>query len=111
MREESIMDQIIRRSLFYVVVCLMTFYFLSFFLMALGPTILGHNLYNYSLRHLPAFPVGISILGEPVLATIWGILIFGEQPLSSTLLGGLVIIMAIVLVMTQMKSESEVVAP
>jgi len=82
--------------------------YLFFFLMALGPTILGHNLYNYSLRHLPAFPVGISILGEPVLATIWGVIIFGEQPLSSTLLGGLVIIMAIVLVMTRMKSAAEV---
>jgi drug/metabolite transporter (DMT)-like permease len=82
--------------------------YLIFFLLALGPTILGHNLYNYALRHLPAFPVGISILGEPVLATIWGIIIFGETPLFTTLLGGFVIIMAIVLVMTRMKAVTEV---
>jgi drug/metabolite transporter (DMT)-like permease len=83
--------------------------YLIFFLLALGPTILGHNLYNYALRHLPAFPVGISILGEPVLATIWGILIFGEVPLFTTLLGGLIIILAIVLVMTRMSRATEVV--
>jgi drug/metabolite transporter (DMT)-like permease len=77
--------------------------YIFFFLLALGPTILGHNLYNYALRHLPAFPVGVSILGEPLLATIWGILIFGEKPLPSTLHGGLIIILAIVLVMTRMK--------
>jgi drug/metabolite transporter (DMT)-like permease len=84
--------------------------YLIFFLLALGPTILGHNLYNYALRHLPAFPVGISILGEPVLATIWAIIIFGEKPLFTTLWGGLIIILAIVLVMTRMKRATEVVA-
>jgi drug/metabolite transporter (DMT)-like permease len=84
--------------------------YLIFFLMALGPTILGHNLYNYALRHLPAFPVGISILGEPVLATIWGLIIFGEKPLFTTLLGGLIIILAIVIVMARMKTATEVVS-
>jgi drug/metabolite transporter (DMT)-like permease len=84
--------------------------YLIFFLLALGPTILGHNLYNYALRHLPAFPVGVSILGEPVLATIWGILIFGETPLFTTLIGGLIIILAIVLVMTRMGKATEVVS-
>ncbi len=82
--------------------------YLFFFLMALGPTILGHNLYNYALRHLPAFPVGISILGEPVLATLWGILIFGEKPLPSTLMGGMIIILAIVLVMIRLKPVSDI---
>jgi drug/metabolite transporter (DMT)-like permease len=82
--------------------------YLLFFLMAIGPTIFGHNLYNYALRHLPAFPVGISILGEPVLATIWGILIFGETPLFTTLVGGIVIIIAIILVMARMKGAVKV---
>jgi drug/metabolite transporter (DMT)-like permease len=83
---------------------------LLFFLMALGPTILGHNLYNYALRHLPAFPVGMSILGEPVLATIWGMIIFHENPIFTTVLGGLIIIFAIVLVMTRLKPPVEVTA-
>ena len=84
--------------------------YLLFFLLALGPTILGHNLYNYALRHLPAFPVGMSILGEPVFATIWAMIIFHEFPLATTLMGGAIIIIAIMLVMTRMKSATEVIS-
>lgn len=86
------------------------FDYLLFFLMAFGPTILGHNLYNYALRHLPVFPVGMSILGEPVLATIWGIIIFGENPIFSTLIGGIIIILAVVMVMVKLKTKSEIKA-
>lgn len=84
--------------------------YLIFFLLAAGPTILGHNLYNYALRHLPAFPVGISILGEPVLATIWAMLVFHEFPIGATIIGGLIIISAIVLVMSRMKVAPEAAA-
>jgi len=76
--------------------------YLYLFLMALGPTILGHSLYNYALRHLPAFPVGMSILGEPVFATIWGILVFAENPASSTIFGGAIILFAVILVMLKL---------
>lgn len=78
--------------------------YLLFFLMALGPTILGHNLYNYALRHLPAFPVGMSILGEPVLATIWGMIIFSEFPISTTIFGGFIIILSVALVMMRLRT-------
>ena len=81
--------------------------YVIFFLLALGPTILGHNLYNYALRHLPAFPVGMSILGEPVLATIWGMIIFGENPILTTVLGGLVIILSVVMVMARLRIKTE----
>ncbi len=78
-----------------------------FFLMALGPTILGHNLYNYALRHLPAFPVGMSILGEPILASIWAMLIFSEMPTLSTIFGGIIIILAITMTIIKMKMTLE----
>jgi drug/metabolite transporter (DMT)-like permease len=79
--------------------------YLIFFLLALGPTILGHNLYNFALRHLPAFPVGMSILGE-VLATIWGVILLSENPIFSTLIGGVIIILAVALVMFRLKSSA-----
>lgn len=47
---------------------------------ALGPSLIGHATYNYSLRKLPAFVVGVAILGEPVGATILGIIILGQKP-------------------------------
>jgi drug/metabolite transporter (DMT)-like permease len=81
--------------------------YLIFFLLAFGPTILGHNLYNFALRHLPAFPVGMSILGEPVLATIWGMIIFGENPILTTVMGGLVIILSVVMVMARLRIKTE----
>ncbi len=81
--------------------------YLIFFLLAFGPTILGHNLYNYALRHLPVFPVGMSILGEPVLATIWATIIFREYPILSTILGGAIIILSVVMVMTRLKTQQE----
>lgn len=80
--------------------------YLIFLLLALGPTIMGHNLYNFALRHLPAFPVGMSILGEPVLATIWGIILLSENPIFSTLIGGIIIILAVALVMIRLKSST-----
>jgi drug/metabolite transporter (DMT)-like permease len=79
--------------------------YLLFFLLALGPTILGHNTYNYALKHLPAFPVGMSILGEPVLATIWGMIIFREYPIFTTILGGVIIILSVALVMLRLRKR------
>jgi drug/metabolite transporter (DMT)-like permease len=84
--------------------------YLIFFLLALGPTILGHNLYNYALRHLPVFPVGMSVIGEPVLATIWGIIILGENPIFTTIVGGVIIIVAVVMVLARLKTGQEIKA-
>ena len=81
--------------------------YLIFFLLAVGPTILGHNVYNYALRHMPAFPVGMSILGEPVLATIWAMIIFKEYPIISTIMGGAIIILSVIMVMTRLKTGQE----
>lgn len=81
--------------------------YLIFFLLALGPTILGHNLYNYALRHLPVFSVNMTILGEPVLATIWGMIIFAEYPILTTILGGVIIILSVVMVMSRLKTRQE----
>ncbi|UCC80618.1 MAG: DMT family transporter [Candidatus Zixiibacteriota bacterium] len=82
--------------------------YLIFFLLALGPTILGHNLYNFALRHLPAFPVAMSIIGEPVLATIWGMIILGENPIFTTIIGGAIIILAVVMVLSRLKTPQVV---
>lgn len=72
--------------------------YLFFFLLAAGPTLVGHSLYNYSLKHVKAHKVGLSIVGEPVLASIWAIFIFSEIPTVSTLVGAMIIISALVLV-------------
>ncbi len=72
-----------------------------FVLLAAVPTLIGHSLYNYTLKHVAAHKVGISIIGEPIFATIWGILIFSEIPRMTTVLGGLIIIISLILVFSQ----------
>lgn len=47
-------------------------------LLALGPQLLGHTSFNWALAHLSATFVALSILGEPVGATIFAYFLFGE---------------------------------
>jgi len=72
--------------------------FLWFFLLALIPQLTGHTLYNWALKHLRAYLVGTSILGEPIGATILGYLVFKEVPFAQTYIGGGMILLGIYLV-------------
>lgn len=47
--------------------------------LALGPQLLGHTAFNWSLRHLSATFVAIAILGEPIGSALLALLIFGEH--------------------------------
>jgi drug/metabolite transporter (DMT)-like permease len=49
-------------------------------LMALVPHLLGHGTLNWAVRRLRAYLVNLVVLGEPVLATCYAFLIFGEVP-------------------------------
>jgi drug/metabolite transporter (DMT)-like permease len=49
-------------------------------LMALVPQLIGHTAINRSLGYLPAASVAIAILGEPVGATLLGIVFLNEAP-------------------------------
>jgi drug/metabolite transporter (DMT)-like permease len=51
----------------------------SFILLALVPTLFGHTLFNSALRHLPASTVSVSIVGEPLGATVLAYFIFGSR--------------------------------
>lgn len=49
-----------------------------FLLLALVPTLLGHYLFNWLLKYLSATSVSMSVLGEPVGATLLAYLLLGE---------------------------------
>ena len=66
-------------------------------LMAAGPHLMGHGLLNWSVRRLRAFTVNMAVLGEPVLATIYAALLFGEVPGSWFYAGAALIVAGIVL--------------
>ena len=66
---------------------------------ALGPMLLGHTGFNWSLRYVPAYVVSLAILAEPVGATIIAALMpsIAERPSAWTLVGGAVILAGLVL--------------
>ncbi|MCX6831558.1 MAG: DMT family transporter [candidate division Zixibacteria bacterium] len=66
-----------------------------FVLLAFVPTLLGHSLYNYSLKHFKAHLVGTMNLGEPIMASVWALMLFGESPTLMTVLGAALIFAAI----------------
>jgi drug/metabolite transporter (DMT)-like permease len=68
-----------------------------FLLMALGPSILGHTMYNWTLRHVPASVVSVSLLGEPVGSSLLAFLLLSEAPPELAVVGGAVILVGIVL--------------
>lgn len=74
--------------------------YVIFFLLALVPSCLGHTLYNYCLRYLKAAVVSVSILGEPVGATLLAVLFFSEIPIPLIITGGVLVMGGIYLVVT-----------
>jgi drug/metabolite transporter (DMT)-like permease len=62
--------------------------------LAAGPMLVGHTGMNWALKHLPAHVVNLTVLGEPVGASILAMLIpaIGERPDGWTLLGGALIL-------------------
>ncbi len=65
--------------------------------MALVSQLIGHSGYNWALRHLAPLFVAIVLVGEPVLASLWGWWLFGEQPGWRTAAGGVLILAGIAL--------------
>jgi drug/metabolite transporter (DMT)-like permease len=76
-----------------------------FALLALVPTMMGHSLYNYLLKFIRPHLVGITILGEPIGATVFAALLFKEYPPPTTYLGGAMILGGILLALSKITSE------
>lgn len=69
--------------------------YLLFLAMAVFCTLLGHSLMNWSLRYLDATFIGTAFLGEPVLASGMALVIFAEVPTTTTVAGGIVILISL----------------
>lgn len=72
--------------------------YLIFTLLALGPMLAGHTIYNWALKYVSPTLVSVSLLGEPVGSTILAFLILNESPGFGALLGGPVILAGIFMV-------------
>jgi drug/metabolite transporter (DMT)-like permease len=62
--------------------------YLWLILMALGPQLLGHTMFNWALRYIPAASVAVVILGEPIGSSILAYFLLHEELTWLKLAGG-----------------------
>ena len=68
---------------------------LLFIALAIVPTILGHTVLNWAIKHVPASVVSISLLGEPVVAALLALAFFSQRPSRTTIAGGVLVLLGI----------------
>jgi drug/metabolite transporter (DMT)-like permease len=61
-------------------------------LLALVPQLLGHSIFNWSLKFIPVSLVSVTLLGEPVGSTILAYFLLQQQP-GWVKIGGAVLIL------------------
>lgn len=67
-----------------------------FILLAIVPNLLGHNLFNWSLKYVSANAISIAILFEPVGASILAYFVFREYLHASQVIGGVIVLAGII---------------
>lgn len=79
--------------------------YLLFLLLALIPQLIGHTIFNWALRFLPAPIVAIAILGEPVGSTILAYFILEEGLTIWKILGGISIFTGVLTAFSNWRRE------
>ena len=69
--------------------------YLTGFGMAILCTLMGHSVFSWGLKYLPPAFISTAKLLEPVFASLLGLVLFREIPGTLTILGGIIIIIAI----------------
>ena len=69
-----------------------------FLFLGLVPSIFGHNLLNYAVKYITPTAVSSVPLGEPIIASIFALLLFGEAIPFGALLGGPVVLIGVYII-------------
>lgn len=70
-----------------------------FLLLAIIPTVLGHMLFNWLMKYISATTVSMSILGEPIGASLLAYILLDEMMSYMQIAGGLLAILGLILFM------------
>lgn len=65
---------------------------LLFMALAAGPGLLGHTLINWTLKYLESSVVSVSLLAEPIGATLLALVFLVEFPSPATIVGGVIVL-------------------
>lgn len=74
-----------------------------FSMLAIVPNLLGHTLFNWSLKWVSTNTISIAILFEPVGAAVLAYFIFAEKLIASQITGGLIVVGGISLFIVDFK--------
>ena len=56
--------------------------------LAVVPTIIGHTVFNWALKHVRPTAISLAFLGEPVVAGVLALIFFAQRPPLATFIGG-----------------------
>jgi len=65
--------------------------------LAVVPTIIGHSVFNWAVKHVRPTAISVAFLGEPVLASLLALMFFGQRPPIETLIGGVFVLAGVYL--------------
>jgi drug/metabolite transporter (DMT)-like permease len=78
-----------------------------FVALAVIPTILGHTVFNWALKHVQPSAVSVTFLGEPLVASGLAFLFFAQRPPLATLIGGALVLVGIYLTTSARKPREQ----
>jgi drug/metabolite transporter (DMT)-like permease len=65
--------------------------------LAVVPTIIGHTLFNWSIKHVRPTAISLTFLAEPVVASLLALMFFGQRPPLATFIGGALVLAGVYL--------------
>jgi len=74
--------------------------------LAVGPQLLGHTSFNWAIKYLSATFIAVTILGEPIAASLLALVVFPEQQLQPLQVAGGVVLLLGIAVATLAESRS-----
>jgi drug/metabolite transporter (DMT)-like permease len=76
--------------------------------LAIVPTILGHTVFNWAIRHVRPSVISLAFLGEPVAASLLAFLFFAQRPPLATLIGGALVLAGVYLSMSTQQANDPI---
>jgi drug/metabolite transporter (DMT)-like permease len=76
-----------------------------FFATAIISQLIGYLMSSYSLGHLPASVVSVTMIGQPIITAIIAVPLLGEMPVPSQIIGGFIALAGIYLVNVSHESK------
>jgi len=66
--------------------------------LAVIPTIIGHSVFNWAVKHVRPTAISVAFLGEPVIASLLAFAFFAQRPSIETLAGGALVLAGVYLI-------------